>query len=166
MNSNVNRMKKQVCDRWEIFSAFSIELSYTDKYKCHVIETDSDLQSLAAYFWAKKRPTVNICMSLTDVSQSVSVTDNELSSRILSCVDDQNGESLAVLKHSTWRRLFKEVGQIFKSEAVEFREKLLLYSLETGYIYKFVQNEKSRLLLNTFTKKKMVAIGGFMLLKS
>jgi len=42
-------MKKLVCDRWEIFSALYIELSYTDEYKCHVIETDLDLQSLAAY---------------------------------------------------------------------------------------------------------------------
>jgi len=65
---------------------------------------------------------------LTQVSRSVSAADNELSSSVLSCVDDQNGESLTLLKGSTWRHLFKEVGQIFEDGAVEFQEKLLLYS--------------------------------------
>ena len=41
MNSTMDGMKKLVCDRWEIFSAFFIELSYTNVYKCHVIEIDS-----------------------------------------------------------------------------------------------------------------------------
>ena len=47
----------------------------------------------------------------------------------------------------TLRHLFKEVGYIFKSGAIEFREKLLLYSLETCYKCKFVQNEKARVAI-------------------
>jgi len=85
----------------EIFSALSIELSYTDEYKCHVIETNSNLQSFAAYCWAKKRPTVDICVRLTEASRSVSGVDNEFSSSVISCVYDQSGESLTVLKGST-----------------------------------------------------------------
>ena len=45
------------------------------KYKCHVIDTNSELQSFADYCWAKKRPTVDIYVRLTDVSQSVSDAD-------------------------------------------------------------------------------------------
>ena len=58
-----------------IFNALPIKPSYANKYKCYVIETDSELQSLAAYCWAKS--------ALTEVSQSVSGTDNEFSSNIL-----------------------------------------------------------------------------------
>ena len=49
MNSTLDGLKKSTCDRWKIFSALSVELSYTNEYKCHVIETDSELQSFAAY---------------------------------------------------------------------------------------------------------------------
>jgi len=134
MNFTVVGLKKLVCNRWEIFSTLSIELSYTNLYKCHVIETNSELQSLAAYCWVKKLPTIDICVRLTKVSRSVSGADNEFSCNVLFCVDDQSGESLTMLKGSTWRYLFKEVGQSFEGGAVEFREKLLLYSLETCYI--------------------------------
>ena len=43
-------------------------MSYAHVYKCYVIETDSDLQSLTAYCWAKKRPTIDISMRLTEAS--------------------------------------------------------------------------------------------------
>jgi len=59
-----------------------------------------------------------------------------------------------VLKGSTWRHLFKKVGQNFESGAIEFREKLLLHSLETGYKYKFVQNEKTRVTAKCIHKKE------------
>ena len=70
-------LKKLVRDRWGIFSALSIQLSYTEQYKGHVIETNLELQYLAAYCWAKKRPTINICVRLTEVSRSISAADNE-----------------------------------------------------------------------------------------
>ena len=76
----------------------SIELSYTYEYKCHVIETDSELQSLAACCWAKKYPAVDIYVRLTEVSRSVNAANNEFSSSVLSCVDDQCGESLKCRK--------------------------------------------------------------------
>jgi len=38
MNSTVDGLKNLVCDRWEIYNALSIELSYTKEYKYHVVE--------------------------------------------------------------------------------------------------------------------------------
>ena len=72
------------------FSPFSIDLSHTYEYKCHVIKTNSDLQSLAAYCWAKKRPTIDIYVRMTELSQNVSIADNEFCRNILSCIDDQS----------------------------------------------------------------------------
>jgi len=91
---------------------------------------------------------------LNEVSRSVSANNNEFSSSITSCADDQIGESLKMLKGSTWCHLFKEVGQIFKGGTSEFREKLLLYSLETDYKYNFVHNEKVRVIVKCIHKKE------------
>ena len=46
------------------------------------------------------------------------------------------------------------MGQIFEDGTVEFREKLVMYSLETGYKYKFVQNEKARVAVKYIHKKE------------
>jgi len=45
-------------------------------------------------------------------------------------------------------------GTDFRSGAMEFREKLLLYSLETGYKYKFVQNKKVRVTVKCNYKEE------------
>jgi len=61
---------------------------------------------------------------MTEVSRNISAADNEFSSSILSCINDQSGESLTMLKNSTWCHLFKEVGHILEDGVVEFRKKL------------------------------------------
>jgi len=120
MNSTLDGLKKSTCDRWKIFSALSVELSYTNEYKCHVIETDSELQSFAAYCWAKKCPTIDICVRLTEVSRIVSGADNEFSSNILPYVDDQSGESLTVLKGSNGAIYSRRWDKFSKVEPLRF----------------------------------------------
>jgi len=58
-----------------------------------------------------------------------------------------------MLKGGTWCHLFKEVGQFFEGGVIEFREKLLMYPLETCCKYKFVQNEKVRVTVKYIHKE-------------
>ena len=57
-------------------------------------------------------------------------------------------------------------GTNFEGGAIEFREKLLMYSIETVLNINLCRMGKLELLLNAFTRNKRVANGGFMLLRS
>ena len=50
MDSIVDGLKNLVCNEWRVFIPWSIELSYLKEFKHSVIETNLDLQSLAAFY--------------------------------------------------------------------------------------------------------------------
>ena len=51
----------------------------------------------------------------------------DASNSLIDCCDVHNESSRTILKSITWSKAFREVGQIFKDGAVEFREKFIMY---------------------------------------
>ena len=88
------------------------------------------------------------------VKASGIINDSGDASNNLMYYCDNLGEwSRTILKSITWSDAFRGVGQMFEVEAVEFSEKLIIYYVETGYKFKFVQNDSSRVIVE-FIKKK------------
>ena len=81
------------------------------------------------------------------------VTTSDTNNSLIDCCDDRVESRRKVLSSITWFDAFTKVGQIFEGGAVEFMQKLIMYSIETGYKYKFVQNDSSRVLLSALRKK-------------
>ena len=59
---------------------------------------------------------------------------------------------------------FREVVRSMKVELLNSGKKLIIYFMETGYKYKFMQNDSNRVIVECIKKKILVVNGGFMLL--
>ena len=103
-----------------------------------MIETNSDLQFLVVFCWVKKCTTAEICVRLVETSGIITASD-DASSNLIDCCDDRSESRRTVLKSITWSDAFREVGQIFEDGVVDFRQKLIMYSIETSYKYKCVE---------------------------
>jgi len=110
------------------------------------------LQYIVAFFWVKKRATVEICVRLIKASGIINISE-AASNNLIDCCDDLSESSRTVLKSITWSDAFRDVGHIFEGEAVEFRKKLIMHYIETGYKYTFVQKYSSRVTVECIKKK-------------
>ena len=163
----MNGLKKLVCNKWRVFTPLSIEISYTEEFKRSVIVTNSDLQSLAAFYSGKKCATVEICVRLVETSEII-VASGDASNIFINYCGDRTESRGIVLKSITCSDVFREVGQIFEGGAVELRHKLIMYAIETGYKYKTNINLYIMIVvelqLSALRKNILVANEGFMFL--
>ncbi|KAF9611351.1 hypothetical protein IFM89_030687 [Coptis chinensis] len=116
--------------------------------KENLIESDGELHSLVCYYFAKKIAIVEIrvvvCVtSLITSSGSISASSSS------SSVGGGGGGGVVVVhklyKSDFWARNFDGgVGQRFSLGALEFRCKLIEYSIVSGYKYELIKNDEFR----------------------
>jgi len=123
MDFTVDGLKNQVYNKLSVFTPWSIAISYNEEFKRSVIETNSDLQSLTAFCWAKKRVAIEICVRLVKTSGIVNASSDASNSLIDYC-DDLSELSRTVLKSITWSDWFREVGQTLKVELLNLGRSL------------------------------------------
>ncbi|OVA05677.1 hypothetical protein BVC80_263g1 [Macleaya cordata] len=143
--STIGQVNKFLCQKWSSLSPLSIELSFLRDGKKNLIETDAELQSLAAYVFAKKLNTFDIIVGVVE-SACNALVYSEACNSSSSCVQnyDEQGEVRQPLKSSYWATLLDSVGQTFPGGAEQFRTTLLKYSIETGFKVYMLKNDKSR----------------------
>ncbi|OVA04269.1 hypothetical protein BVC80_1623g18 [Macleaya cordata] len=115
---------------------------------------DAELQSLAAYVFAKKLNTFDIIVSVVE-SACNALVYSEACNSSSSCVQnyDEQGEVRQQLKPSYWATLLNSVGQTFPGGAEQFRTTLLKMSLvESSHDKKLVKS----LILNQVRDKPLI----------
>ncbi|KAF9602061.1 hypothetical protein IFM89_024828 [Coptis chinensis] len=120
LDSSIDVVTRKVCDKWPDLGLRSFSMCFSCDAKENLIETDGDLRSLACYCYGMKIATVeikvNVCMS-----------------------------SMSSYSGQVHQRNFDGgVGQIFALGAPEFRDKLIEYSIVSGYKYELIKNDDFR----------------------
>ncbi|OVA07378.1 hypothetical protein BVC80_985g4 [Macleaya cordata] len=156
LNSTISGLKNKICEIWNVLTPLSIDLFFIRDGKRYSIETDSDLQSLACFTFAKGETSVQILVGRIEVVSN-SVVCSEVSSchSITSSSYEQQGEVTQPLLSATWADVFTHVGQIFGGGAKEFRMKVLQYSIESGYGIKLSKNEPKRVTVVCSKKEQL-----------
>ncbi|KAF5201281.1 hypothetical protein FRX31_009133 [Thalictrum thalictroides] len=117
---------------------------------------------MAWYFCSQCIPTVALHLLLNDsVRDIICRDDGEL---IDTCKDNEVCWEVVPtpfsiqqgLKSASWGKVFSCVRQVFDGGVEEFRELLVLYSIETGFSYIFKKNDRKRV---TIVRKKKVDKG-------
>ncbi|OVA12366.1 hypothetical protein BVC80_1795g1 [Macleaya cordata] len=144
LESTIAEVNKVLCEKWTSLSPLSIELSFVRDGMKNLIQSDAELQSLAAYVFAKKLQTVDICVGVVNSSVCNAIVVSEVCNSSSSCVQDEDGEVRQPLKSSYWASLLSSVNQTFSGGAEQFRAAVLKYSIETGFKVKMTKNDKVR----------------------
>ena len=85
-------LKQILCNKWSVFTLWSIEMYYVEEFKRFMIESNSDLQSLVAFCSAKKCATIEMCVRLFEASGIVS-TSGDANNNLISCCHDVSESS-------------------------------------------------------------------------
>ena len=63
-------------------------------------------------------------------SSGIVTASSDASNILIDCYDDYIESRGTILKFITWSDAFRKIGQIFEGVTVEFRQKLIMYSIE------------------------------------
>ncbi|KAF9591787.1 hypothetical protein IFM89_007342 [Coptis chinensis] len=127
LDSRISEVKSIICTRWLDFTPTTSNLYVFREQKKTLIDTDSDLQSLACFVYAK---------GYGYVEMYVGMVEQPLRGSGSSSVTQMCDVSIAIQhpsKSSVWATLITGVGQRFRGGSVKFKTMLLKYCLENGF---------------------------------
>ncbi|KAF9606814.1 hypothetical protein IFM89_029271 [Coptis chinensis] len=154
LDSSIDIVTRKVCDKWPNLGLRSFSMCFFRDAKENLIETDGDLRSLACYYYGMKIATVEIKVNVGMSSMS-SCSGTSTSSSLGSSSCLIGGEVVAHKPYKSdfwWRNFDGGVGQRFALGALEFRCKLIKYSIVSGYKYELIKNDDFR--VTTVCQKK------------
>ncbi|KAF5203616.1 Zinc finger protein, partial [Thalictrum thalictroides] len=158
-SSTLLGLKQFICQRFPSLNPDSFSLSFSLNEKIKDLDTDAYIMCMAWYFCSQCIPTVDLHLLLNNsVRDIICHDDGEL---IDTCKDNEVCQEVVPtpfsiqqgLKSAGWGKVFSCVRQVFDGGAEEFRQLLVLYSIETGFSYIFKKNDRKR--VTVVCKKKV-----------
>ncbi|KAF9602273.1 hypothetical protein IFM89_026361 [Coptis chinensis] len=136
LDSTVSALKRNIYDKWRDVTPLACKFYFIRDEKKSSIDTDSELQSLALFLCAKEISSFKIFVGLDDSIQNLICDEVENCSMLFA----PTPEVCKPLKSSLWATLITGVGQKISGGVVEFRNILLKYCNEKGFVYKLRKN--------------------------
>lgn len=143
----------KIGDKWKKLCIGSFSLSYALGESYCSLDNEDDFDNMLFLYKGSERINVNI----DDVKSSNGVIIGSCSGPsgevVTGAVDDSDMEEPlekfcrhAETRYLTegWANLINQIGQVFSGGVTHFREVLQKYSVENGFMYEFVKNDKYR----------------------
>lgn len=146
------------CSRWSDLTRHNIVMAYHMRGSGEVaLQDDEDMGTMMALMMDRQLHTINVAISRIG-AQIVVNNPHPVSQQGLDLVEygreddvDWSAELPALrgqyaprLRSEEWREMIRGVGQCFPAGAVEFRKALAMYSVQVGFKYKLLRNDRTR----------------------